>query len=123
MIEKYLAHWLTAMAVKMGLMKVQNTPDASSRSRARRRRRRRLDGRGPVPAQPDGPGVRRLDVCGRDGVRAGSLRGRGYDIPTGVNPVVQAHAKEMILPEKFADVIRGMAEGGGSGGGRAVPLS
>lgn len=41
----------------------------------------------------------------------------GYDIPAGINPVVQTHAREMILPAKHADVIRGMAEGGGGGGG------
>lgn len=41
----------------------------------------------------------------------------GYDIPAGVNPMVQAHQKEMILPAKYADVIRGMAEGAGQGGG------
>lgn len=40
----------------------------------------------------------------------------GYDIPASVNPLVQTHAREMILPEKYADVIRGMAGGGGSGG-------
>lgn len=41
----------------------------------------------------------------------------GYDIPGGVNPVIQAHAREMVLPEKQADVIRGMADGGGGAGG------
>lgn len=41
----------------------------------------------------------------------------GFDIPAGVNPMVQAHAKEMILPAKYADVIRGLADGGGGGGG------
>jgi tape measure domain-containing protein len=46
---------------------------------------------------------------------------RGYDIPEGVNPVVQTHAKEMILPRAQADVIRDMAKnsGGGGGGGGA----
>jgi hypothetical protein len=39
----------------------------------------------------------------------------GYDIPAGVNPLVQAHAREMILPEKHADVIRGLADGQGGG--------
>lgn len=39
----------------------------------------------------------------------------GFDIPAGVNPMVQAHAKEMILPAKYADVIRGLANGGGAG--------
>lgn len=43
----------------------------------------------------------------------------GYDIPGSINPIVQAHAREMILPAKHADVIRNMADGGqgGSGGG------
>lgn len=34
----------------------------------------------------------------------------GYDIPAGVNPVVQAHAQEMILPRAQADVIRELAK-------------
>jgi len=41
----------------------------------------------------------------------------GYDIPGGLNPIVQTHAREMILPAKYADVIRGMANGGSEGGG------
>ena len=41
----------------------------------------------------------------------------GYDIPGNVNPIIQAHAKEMVLPAKQADVIRDMADGGGAGGG------
>jgi len=34
---------------------------------------------------------------------------RGADIPAGINPIVQAHAQEMILPKEYADVIRGLA--------------
>ncbi len=45
----------------------------------------------------------------------------GYDIPGTVNPLVQAHAKEMILPAKYADVIRGMADGPDSGQAWAPP--
>lgn len=47
----------------------------------------------------------------------------GYDIPAGLNPIVQTHAREMILPAKHADVIRGMAEGGGGGGDTHVHIS
>lgn len=36
----------------------------------------------------------------------------GYDIPRGINPMVQTHEEEMILPKKYANVIRGMAAGG-----------
>lgn len=48
---------------------------------------------------------------------------RGFDIPAGINPVTQLHAREMVLPEKHADVIRGLAGaagGGGTGGARHV---
>lgn len=37
----------------------------------------------------------------------------GYDIPAGVNPITQLHAREMVLPATQADVIRRMAEAGG----------
>jgi hypothetical protein len=36
----------------------------------------------------------------------------GYDIPGAVNPITQLHAREMVLPAKHADVIRGLADGG-----------
>jgi hypothetical protein len=59
---------------------------------------------------------------------------QGFDIPGGINPVVQTHAREMILPAKHADTMRALgdivASGGqiGSGGGsgqvvlKATPL-
>jgi hypothetical protein len=37
----------------------------------------------------------------------------GFDIPSGVNPITQLHAREMVLPAEQADVIRGMAGNGG----------
>lgn len=40
----------------------------------------------------------------------------GYDIPSGVNPMTQLHSEEMVLPAQYANVIRGMASGGGRGG-------
>ena len=47
-----------------------------------------------------------------------SARG-GYDIPAGINPMTQLHEEEMVLPQRYANVIRGLAggEGGGGGGG------
>ena len=47
---------------------------------------------------------------------------QGYDIPSGINPMVQAHAREMVLPAAESDVIRDMADGGSSGGGLHVHL-
>lgn len=40
---------------------------------------------------------------------------KGFDIPAGVNPITQLHQKEMVLPEQYAEVIRGMADGKGGG--------
>lgn len=43
----------------------------------------------------------------------------GFDIPSTVNPIVQTHASEMILPAKYADVIRSLGDGGGAAGGES----
>jgi hypothetical protein len=52
------------------------------------------------------------------GVEAfGSAEG-GFDIPPGVNPMTQLHAKELVLPAHLAEGVRNMtAQGGQSGGG------
>jgi hypothetical protein len=45
---------------------------------------------------------------------------RGFDIPAGVNPVTQLHAREMVLPAAIADPLREQLAGGGMGGGTVV---
>ena len=52
-------------------------------------------------------------VMGMSGSVPSASAAGGYDIPGTINPVVQAHAREMILPAKHADVIRSLADGGG----------
>lgn len=47
----------------------------------------------------------------------------GYDIPAGVDPLVQAHAKEMILPAHIADPLRESLSGDSGSGGSSVPLN
>lgn len=47
----------------------------------------------------------------------------GFDIPGTLNPITQLHAKEMVLPAKYADVIRDMADGNGGGGGQPVHVT
>lgn len=39
----------------------------------------------------------------------------GYDVPAGINPMTQLHAREMVLPANLADTVRGMAAAGGGG--------
>jgi hypothetical protein len=47
-----------------------------------------------------------------------ALASGGYDIPAGVNPIVQAHAQEMILPAHLANPLRAALAGGkGMSGG------
>jgi hypothetical protein len=41
----------------------------------------------------------------------------GFDIPAGLNPLVQTHAEEMILPEHIANPLRDSLANGGVGGG------
>lgn len=41
----------------------------------------------------------------------------GFDIPAGVNPLTQLHAKEMVLPERLANTVRRMAGEGEEGQG------
>ena len=41
----------------------------------------------------------------------------GFDVPSGLNPVTQLHANEMVLPADLANGIRSMVAGGGGGGG------
>jgi hypothetical protein len=36
----------------------------------------------------------------------------GYDVPANISPITQLHSREMVLPEKLGDVIRGMASSG-----------
>ncbi len=41
----------------------------------------------------------------------------GFDIPSGLNPITQLHAREMVLPADIADPLRaGLSSGGGIGG-------
>lgn len=50
------------------------------------------------------------------GSKAKKSAAGGYDIPSGINPVTQLHAEEMVLPAKYANAFRDMVAGGGAGG-------
>lgn len=47
----------------------------------------------------------------------------GYDIPKGLNPIVQTHEEEMILPKAHANVIRGLADSGQSKGSAGATVN
>src|SRR5690606_21938185 len=44
----------------------------------------------------------------------------GSDVAAGLNPVTQPHQREMVLPQKYADVVRAMAEGGAGAGSMSI---
>lgn len=48
----------------------------------------------------------------------------GFDVPGNVNPIIQAHAREVVLPQKLSDAFREGADrlGGGGGGSPEVVL-
>jgi len=45
-----------------------------------------------------------------------AVAARGFDIPSGVNPVTQLHQEEMVLPADIANPLRDAIAGGGMGG-------
>lgn len=56
-------------------------------------------------------------VTGLEALSAPLLSARGgLSVPTGVNPIVQIHEEETVLPKEEANVIRDLADGGGAGG-------
>lgn len=58
------------------------------------------------------------------GLGALASASRGFDIPKGLNPLTQLHEEEMVLPQRYANVIRGMAQGSAGGGTEsAAPVS
>lgn len=75
----------------------------------------------PIVGPALAPGAASLAYANVSAMTAGiAVARRGYDIPAGVNPLVQAHEREMILPAEIAEPVREMvATGGGQrrGGG------
>lgn len=47
----------------------------------------------------------------------------GWDIPAGTSGLMRYHEREMMLPTKHADVIRGIADSGGTAGGNGAPIT
>lgn len=72
-----------------------------------------------------GPAVAAATLAGvlALGGRIASASG-GFDIPSGLNPVTQLHAEEMVLPAHIANPLRDMLAGGGetAGGGNVTHI-
>ncbi|MCP5265714.1 MAG: tape measure protein [Burkholderiaceae bacterium] len=45
----------------------------------------------------------------------------GWEVPAGLNPIAQLHEREMVLPKKHADVIRGLSQLAGLDGVSRAP--
>jgi len=48
---------------------------------------------------------------------------RGFDVPSGSNPLTQLHSEEMVLPAHLANIIRDLATGGKGGSSTTYQIS
>ena len=53
---------------------------------------------------------------------AGLSAAGGFDVPSGLNPVTQLHAREMVLPADLSDQVRALAGAGDGGGQRKIVI-
>jgi len=66
------------------------------------------------------PGVGASTFAIAESYNAGLAAEQGYSVPSGINPVVQLHQREMVLPAPEANAVRRMASGDdNSNSGRA----
>lgn len=139
LITKPLGEWIASqarmLAVKMGFLQAENAAQAAASGAISTEKGKEMvsvvasnaaeAGSGAAASQASipiaGPWLALAAMAAVFGaVMALSGRksaARGYDIPKGLNPVTQLHEEEMVLPQKYADVLRGMAAGQGSEGG------
>jgi hypothetical protein len=116
MIAQYIAQWLIGLLVKKAASKVEAVSEGTKQVA--------LAGAGGVASMAAAPFPLNLTAPAFGAAMSAAAAGfaapafaasGGFDIPSGINPVTQLHQREMVLPERFADVIRGMAEGGSRG--------
>jgi hypothetical protein len=113
MIEKYIEKWLTAMAIKIGLTKAENAATITGEAAKAGAGGTASMAAAPFPLNLSAPGFGASMFAAS--MSYIPMAAKGFDIPAGVNPLTQLHQREMVLPEKFANVIRGMADGKGGG--------
>lgn len=137
MIAQMIANWitghLTMLAQKMGILSTEEAAEATAS--ATRIGLKKAEAAAVIPAEAGiaaggaasavaaipvvGPGLAAAAYSSTmamvmSGLAVASAAG-GFDVPAGVNPMTQLHEKEMVLPAKYADVIRSMSEGNGGG--------
>ena len=139
MVTQPLGDWVAAqakmLAVKMGFVEASGAADAAAASKSVATKATEASavigaegakaGAGAAASQAGipivGPG---LAIAAMFATLAAvlALRGQiksaagGYDIPSGVNPMVQLHEEEMVLPKSLANTVRDMAGGASEGG-------
>ena len=119
--EQMLQQWLQQQLTALIMGKTQNTADALSKITANAG----VAGSAafastaaiPITGPALAPAAAAAAVAGALSFAPMASAAGGFDIPSGVNPITQLHQREMVLPQQYADVIRGMAGGSGSGMG------
>lgn len=78
----------------------------------------------PIVGPAIAPGAAATAFSGAMGYAAVLSAARGFDIPSGLNPMTQLHQREMVLPAALADGLRDLIAGGTRGaGGMTVNIS
>ncbi len=116
MIAKMAAQWLMQTLVMKGVSKVAALGEISSQAGVAGASAVASTAAIPVTGPAMAPAAGAAAFSAAMAFLPSASAAGGYDIPSGLNPIVQTHAEEMILPAKYANLIRDMASGGASGG-------
>lgn len=115
-IAKMAAQWLMQTLVMKGVSKVAALGEISSQAGVAGASAVASTAAIPVTGPAMAPAAGAAAFSAAMAFLPSASAAGGYDIPSGLNPIVQTHAEEMILPAKYANLIRDMASGGASGG-------
>ena len=135
MIAKWVAGELAKLAVTLGILPAQTAGEAAASATSVATKKAEaamtIPASAGIAAGEAAESVAGIPVVGPEmaaaayastmamvmsGLAVASASG-GYDIPAGVNPMTQLHQNEMVLPAKYADVIRGMSSSSSPSGG------
>jgi hypothetical protein len=120
-IQKYIAKWLTAMAIKHGLLAADGVSTVTSEAGKAGAGGIASMAAAPFPLNLGAPAFGASMMAAALSFMPAASAAGGFDIPAGVNPLTQLHAREMVLPAPVADTVRD-AMGGKGGGGQTIAV-
>lgn len=111
-IENWLTQQITAFAIKHGLMATDGVASVTSSAGQAGAAAFASTAAIPLVGLELAPGAAAAAVSATMAFAPLASAAGGFDIPSGINPLVQAHAEEMILPASIANPLRAMLTNG-----------